>query len=127
MHASATREDAPQSTAWRGEITYERLTGRRTRAVLRLRLGSEHDLILTFGIGWKTLEIDGAFVPIPRGRTAQFPLRDGDVDRACVLESSSASAGTGTESSGTARVDAVRVDGVTIPIEAVDSTESGNQ
>lgn len=119
--APTTGEDAPQPTAWRGEVAYERLTGRRTRAVIRLRLVMEHDLVLVFGVGWKTIQVDGAFVPIPRGRIAEFGLRDGDVERACVLESSPPAAGARPETSRTAHIDSILVDGIPIPLEQQDA------
>lgn len=116
-----TGEDAQQPTAWRGEVAYERLTGRRTRAVLRLRLVLEHEFVLTFGIGWKTIEVDGAFVPISRGRVAEFGLHDGDVERICVLESSPPAAGARPETSRTARIDSLVVDGIPIPLDQQDT------
>jgi hypothetical protein len=114
--------EAPETTEWNGEVTYERMARRPTRATIRLRLAAEHVLVLDFGAGWKTIEVDGVFVPIPRGRIAEFGLRDGDVERACVLESSPPAAGARPETSRAARIESLVVDGVAIPLEQEDAT-----
>ncbi|HEU4756232.1 MAG TPA: CHAT domain-containing protein [Agromyces sp.] len=115
--AAPSSTGAPETSEWNGEVTYERMTRRPTRATIRLRLAAEHVLVLDFGAGWKTIEVDGVFVPIPRGRIAEFGLRDGDVDRVCVLESSPPAAGARPETWRAARIESLVVDGVAIPLE----------
>ncbi|MFE5671934.1 hypothetical protein ACFQ58_10045 [Agromyces sp. NPDC056523] len=56
-------------------------------------------------------------MPIPRGRVAEFPIRDVDVDRACVLESSPPAAGDRPESPRNARIESLVIDGVSIPLQ----------
>jgi CHAT domain-containing protein len=107
--------DAGDTADWRGTATYERLPERHTRAMLRLRLAEEHQLVLVFGVGLRTLEVDGG-LPFPVGRTAKFRLRDGEVERACLLESSNASAGVWAQRSSEARIVSLAVDGVPIPV-----------
>ena len=111
--------DASDTAAWRGTATYERLPERHTRATLRLRLAEEHQLVLVFGVGLKTLEVDGG-LPFSVGRTAKFRLRDGEVERACLLESSNASAGVWAQRSSAARIVSLAVDGVPIPVAEVE-------
>ena len=89
------------------------------RATLRLRLAEEHQLVLVFGVGLKTLEVDGG-LPFSVGRTAKFRLRDGEVERACLLESSNASAGVWAQRSSAARIVSLAVDGVPIPVAEVE-------
>ncbi len=112
--------DAGDTADWRGTATYERLPERHTRATLRLRLADEHQLVLVFGVGLKTLEVDGG-LPFPVGRTAKFRLRDGEVERACLLESSNASAGVWAQRSSAARIVSLAVDGVPIPVAEVEA------
>ena len=111
--------DAGDTADWRGTATYERLPERHTRATLRLRLAEEHQLVLVFGVGLKTLEVDGG-LPFSVGRTAKFRLRDGEVERACLLESSNASAGVWAQRSSAARIVSLVVDGVPIPVAEVE-------
>ena len=111
--------DAGDTADWRGTATYERLPERHTRATLRLRLAEEHQLVLVFGVGLKTLEVDGG-LPFSVGRTAKFRLRDGEVERACLLESSNASAGVWAQRSSAARIVSLAVDGVPIPVAEVE-------
>ena len=111
--------DVGDTADWRGTATYERLPERHTRATLRLRLAEEHQLVLVFGVGLKTLEVDGG-LPFSVGRTAKFRLRDGEVERACLLESSSASAGVWAQRSSAARIVSLAVDGVPIPVAEVE-------
>ena len=112
--------DAGDTADWRGTATYERLPERHTRATLRLRLAEEHQLVLVFGVGLKTLEVDGG-LPFSVGRTAKFRLRDGEVERACLLESSYASAGVWAQRSSAARIVSLAVDGVPIPVAEVEA------
>ncbi len=112
--------DAGDTTDWRGTATYERLPERHTRATLRLRLAEEHQLVLVFGVGLRTLEVDGG-LPFSVGRTAKFRLRDGEVERACLLESSNASAGVWSQRSSAARIVSLAVDGVPIPVAEVEA------
>ncbi|GGI47278.1 hypothetical protein BCL57_001977 [Agromyces flavus] len=112
----ATITAAPGASDWRAGITYERAAHRPTRATVALVLTGEHRLVLEVGAGWKTIEVDGTFVPIPRGRIAEFPIRDVDVERACVLESSPPSIDDRPESPRNARIESLVVDGVPIPL-----------
>ena len=112
--------DAGDTADWSGTATYERLPDRHARAMLRLRLAQEHLLVLTFGVGVKTLEVDGG-VPFTVGRTAEFRLRDGEVERACSLESSSAWAEVWVPRPGAARIVSLAVDGVPIPVVEVEA------
>lgn len=114
--SGSTPADPTPTRAWTAAVTYERVAKRRTKATLGLRLSEEHEMVLTFGVGWKTLEVDGAFVPIPRAGIARFGLRDGGVERTCVLESSATAAGMGTAESPERLVLALAVDSVSIPI-----------
>lgn len=117
---SAGPLDAGDTAEWRGTATYERLPERRTRATLRLRLAEEHQLALVFGVGLRTLEVDGG-LPFPVGRTAKFRLHDGEIERACLLESSNAAAGVWAQRSSAARIVSLAVDGVPIPVAEVEA------
>jgi hypothetical protein len=112
--------DAGDTADWSGTATYERLPERHTRATLRLRLDEEHQLVLVFGVGLRTLEVDGG-LPFSAGRTAKFRLRDGEAERSCLLESSNASAGVWAERSSAARIVSLVVDGVPIPVAEVEA------
>lgn len=112
--------DAGETADWRGTATYERHPKRDTRATLRLRLAEEHQLVLVFGVGFKTLKVDGG-LPFTVGRTAKFHLRDGEVERACLLESSDASAGRWAQPSSAARIASLTIDGVPIPVAEVET------